>query len=344
MNEKGRFAMNRAVLIGCFLLTVVGCTHTPETPQNVILFIGDGLGVAQRSLAEEYSRNLGKGSLAMNTLQYHGITRTCSASSLVTDSAAAGTAIACGVKTNNGWLGLDAAGQPVDSCAQKAVLADYKAGLLSTAPITHATPAAFYANHTNRNETAEIEAQLNYGWCFDVAKGDIPIAEQNPRALAEETARAITELAKPTLQNGKPSKGFFLMVEGGQIDWACHANDPKKMLQETLALDAAIKVALAFQEVSPNTLIIVTGDHETGGLSLGRYETGYAIYPEKITELNEKGEAPNIKDLTRAAGLNWGTSAHTGSFVITSAQGPQAEKFTGFTENTDIGNILKSFY
>ncbi len=307
------------------LLALVGalCGCVSNRPQNVILLIGDGMGVAQRTLAEEYVRQQGAASLAMHTLPYQGVTRTVSANSLVTDSAASGTAIACGAKTKNGYLGLDAQGERLESGAVCAKRKGLKVGLLSTAPITHATPAAFYAHVTNREDTGAIAAQLQTTG-FDVLQGDIPVAAKNPQALAAATAQALA-----TLEN---EKGFFLMVEGGQIDWACHDNEPHKMLQETLAFDAAVQVALDYQKHNPDTLVIVTADHETGGLSLGRTETGYAYYPTRIAEGSSQ------------AGLNWGTSKHTGSFVITSAQGPQAEKLTGFIDNTDIGKTLKSFY
>ncbi len=313
--------MKKFLMFSALAIVLCGCVS--NRPKNVILLIGDGMGVAQRTIAEEYSRRQGNGMLAMHTLPHQGITRTVSASSLVTDSAAAGTAMACGVKTNKGYLGLDPQGQSYDSCAVLAKRKGCKVGLLTTVPITHATPAAFYAHVKDRNATAEIAVQLKEV-NFDYCQGDIPVASQNPQALADATEAALQKLANP--------KGFFLMVEGGQIDWACHDNEPHKMLQETLAFDAAVKVALAFQAGHPDTLILVTGDHETGGLSLGCTETGYAYAPDRTAE----GSC--------AAGLGWTTNVHTGSFVITSAQGPQAERFTGFTENTDIGNILKTFY
>ena len=121
-----------------------------DAPKYVFVFIGDGMSVPQRMVAEEYSQKLGKGKLILNHLSTHATTRTCSATSLVTDSAASGTAIACGVKTYNGAIGVDADKNKVESMAEAAKKAGRKVGIVTTVTLSHATPSAFYAHRQSR--------------------------------------------------------------------------------------------------------------------------------------------------------------------------------------------------
>ena len=130
------------------------------SPKYVFLFIGDGMSVPQRMTAEEFCRKSGGGSLAMNAMPFSAMTRTCSATSLVTDSAAAAPATACGVKTYNSAIGVDAEKKPVESCAEAAKRAGRKVGVITTTTITHATPAGFYAHRANRSDTYGIALDL----------------------------------------------------------------------------------------------------------------------------------------------------------------------------------------
>ena len=131
-----------------------------SSPKYVFLFIGDGMSVPQRMTAEEFSRKVGTGPLAMNTMPYTATTRTCSFDSLVTDSAAAATAIACGEKTKNHYSGVDPEGKPVYSSAYYAKKDGRKVGIISTVTITHATPAGFYAHRKNRGDYYGISLDL----------------------------------------------------------------------------------------------------------------------------------------------------------------------------------------
>lgn len=308
-----------------------------QTPKNVILFIGDGMSVPQRMIAEEFSRKTQQGSLAMNALPYSAMTRSCSADSLVTDSAAAATAIACGTKTKNHYSGVDPEGKPVYSCAVAAQKAGKKVGICSNVTITHATPAGFYAHRSNRGDAYGIALDLvNSGFDF-FAGGGLDVSDKSARKHAEYAqhgdayeyawkngykkivtrdefmalkpgcGKILTYFTNGPLQNAidatadlnQPTvaeitakaievldndKGFFLMVEGGRIDWAGHANDAATNLRDVLAFDKAIKVALDFQEKNPDTLVLVTGDHETGGMSMGFAGTGYALYVERLAK------------------------------------------------------------
>lgn len=306
------------------------------SPKYVFLFIGDGMSTPQRMIAEEFSRKAGRGSLAMNVMPFQATTRTCSATSLVTDSAAAATAIACGVKTYNGAMGVDADGNPVYSCALAAKKAGRKVGIMSTVTITHATPAGFYAHRKNRGETYGIALDLadsgfdffagggldtnesaskkakEYAACGEAyayaQKKGYRIVRSKEEFLAlkpsdgkiltrftngplETAIDATPDLNQPTLAQivGKAIEmldnpdGFFIMAEGGRIDWAGHANDAATNLRDVLAMDEAVKVALAFLAKHPEeTLVVVTGDHETGGMSMGFAGTGYALYMDRL--------------------------------------------------------------
>ena len=149
------------------------------TPKYVFLFIGDGMSVPQRMTAGEFSRKSGAGSLAMNSLPFSAMTRTCSADSLVTDSAAAATAIACGAKTKNHYSGVDPDGKPVYSSAVAAKKAGVKVGIVTTVTITHATPAGFYAHRNNRGDAYGISIDLaDSGFDF-FAGGGLDVSPKN---------------------------------------------------------------------------------------------------------------------------------------------------------------------
>ena len=316
-------------------------------PKNVILFIGDGMSTPQRMTADEFARKTGSPELVMNRLPHQATTRTCSANSLVTDSAAAATAIACGEKTYNGAIGVNAGTNRIFSCAVAAKESGRKVGIVTTVTINHATPAGFYGHRKNRSEGYGLgldllESGFDYfagggldghdnkkykeykGDVYALAKdagyefvrkdlaafralkpgagkvwyvasdGPMPFSIdadewKNVPTLAELTAKGI-EL----LEN---EKGFFMMVEGGKVDWAGHANDPATNLREVLALDEAVRVALEYQKSHPDTLVITTGDHETGGMSMGFAGTGYAFYMDRLA--NQKCSSDRIGDYVR---------------------------------------------
>lgn len=308
-------------LLSILVILAAASLSAAPKPKYVFLFIGDGMSTPQRMVAEEFSRAIGLGSLAMNALPYQATTRTCSADSLVTDSAAAATAIACGEKTNNHFSGVDPNGKNIYSCAVSAKRAGKKVGILTTVTLTHATPAGFYAHRRDRGNINGIADDLaesgfdlfaggglatgNDKWENAASKGYKLVTTKDeflalkpgsgkiltrfrndalPDAIdSDGSTPSLAELVRQSIRLLYNEKGFFLMAEGGRIDWAGHANDAATNLREVLAFDEAIKVALSFQRKHPNeTLIIVTGDHETGGLSMGFSGTGYAIYPKRL--------------------------------------------------------------
>lgn len=291
----------------------------------VFLFIGDGMSIPQRMMTDEYLKLSGQKELLINALPNNAVTYTRSANSFITDSAASGTAIACGGKTNNGRVGVSATGERFESVAEAAKKNGRKVGVITSVTINHATPAAFYAHNDSRGNYYKIALDMiasNFDFfggggigssykseaggkksdayklaeeagykvfmgkkaldgvkkgCGKVmafaSDGALPYAIDDPSGprIAEFTQKAIEVLDNP--------EGFFIMVEGGKIDWMCHANDAATVIGEVLDFDRAVKVALDFQKAHPDeTLVVVTGDHETGGLTLGFAGTGYASH------------------------------------------------------------------
>ena len=312
-------------------------------PKYVFLFIGDGMAIAQVHSAEIYLSSIAdpgglpaRTKLTMSTFPVTGMITTFGHNSHIPDSADAGTALACGKKTNSGIISMDPTGTiPYKSIATLAMEKGMKVGIVSSVSIDHATPAVFYANQPSRSKYYEIamtmaKSRFNYfggggikyptgtkgdqpsvldaalANGFQVAKNRVEFENLIPgkKAIAynavldEEKALyyaldrkrqnpsdhiSLAEFTRKGIQllNNK-SKGFFMMVEGGKIDWSCHANDARVTIDEVLAFNEAIDEAVRFYKVNPHeTLIVVTADHETGGMSLGfadaRHETHFEV-------------------------------------------------------------------
>ena len=317
-----------AVLLVIFLVSTVWA----QQAKYVFYFIGDGMGVNQVNgtemyLAEQEGR-IGVKPLLFTTFPAGTMATTFSATNSVTDSSAAGTALATGEKTYNGAVSMDDDKNVLSTVAERAKKAGRKVGIATSVSVDHATPAAFYAHQPNRSRYYEIALDLpKAGFDFYAGRGFLkptttadkkeapnvfPIIEEAgytiargldeykekaadakkmiliqkegaepsclPYAIDHEegdlTLPEITESAVSFLSKGN-KKGFFLMVEGGKIDWACHSNDPVTVFEEVIDLDNAVRVAYEFYKKHPKeTLIVVTADHETGGMGLGigKYE------------------------------------------------------------------------
>ena len=317
-----------AVLLVIFLVSTVWA----QQAKYVFYFIGDGMGVNQVNGAEMYlaeqEGRIGVKPLLFTTFPAGTMATTFSATNSVTDSSAAGTALATGEKTYNGAVSMDDDKNVLSTVAERAKKAGRKVGIATSVSVDHATPAAFYAHQPNRSRYYEIALDLpKAGFDFYAGSGFLkptttadkkeapsifPIMEEAgytiargldeyktkaadakkmiliqkegaepsclPYAIDHEegdlTLPEITESAVSFLSKGN-KKGFFLMVEGGKIDWACHSNDPVTVFEEVIDLDNAVRVAYEFYKKHPKeTLIVVTADHETGGMGLGigKYE------------------------------------------------------------------------
>lgn len=327
-------------LIVSILMLAGNAIAAQETAKYVFIFIGDGMGVAQRNAAELYLANQ-KGvsrpedaKLVMNTFPAQGMNTTYDLSSVIPDSASTATAISTGNKTKAGVIGMDADGKvSYETIAEKAHKKGWKVGIVSSVSLNHATPAAFYAHVPSRKQMYDISMQLaNSGFDYfgggqllepknkkDAAKPDaVETAKANGYTLTSDRAGfealktgnkaiamnnlvdkdaamyytldqadkehiALSEFVSKGIEVLDNPKGFFMMVEGGKIDWACHANDAAASIHDTLALDEAVAEAVKFYDKHPkDTLIIVTGDHETGGMTIGFAGTQYSSFVDKI--------------------------------------------------------------
>ncbi len=310
--------MKKSLLISMALFCTLCLSAQPK---YIFYFIGDGMGPNQVLAAEMYKAELqgkiGRERLCMTQFPFAGLISTYSAKNGVTDSSAAGTALACGQKCINGQLGLTAAGDTLTSVVEDLRAAGWGAGVCSSSGVDHATPASFYANCDDRGNYYEIARQLTLSDIHFFGGGDFHYArpKNNPEApsvfdLAEERGFTIVRGLKGyealssapeklILFQDQPSGSlphaidhkeglrlheivatgidylshhdrFILMVEEAEIDWAGHSDDGRTDIDEVLEMDKAIYEAYKFYLQHPDeTLIIVTADHETGGMVLG---------------------------------------------------------------------------
>ena len=324
------------------------------TPRNVILVIGDGTGINQIS-ALQYFKD---GKIHYEDFPVIGLSK-ISSTSLITDSAAAGTAMACGEKTFNKAIGVNTKGQDLANLIEFMSQKGGSSGLIATSSITHATPASFYAHHTDRNDhdiiasflpNAPIDffagAGLKY---FRDRKDQVNLLDtfaQKGFTIETSSLKAYPEAKKlgylladkdmPTMIEGRGTfledasslainhlssneQGFFLMVEGSQVDWGGHDNDFDYMISELIDLDNTLGRLMAYAQKDQNTLIVVTGDHATGGLALSA----------------DQGDYNTIKPTFSSTG-------HNADWIPVFAYGPGAELFSGVYENTMIFHKIKS--
>ncbi len=325
-----------------------------QYPKNIILMIGDGMGLAQVTAAMYATKR----KLALEQFPVIGFHKPYSTNDLKTDSAAGATAFACGVKTFNGAIGMGADTLPCKTILEEAEEYGLATGLIATSQITHATPAAFIAHQPLRilfEEIAkdfldtEIDLIIGGGQRYfdyrasdglnllkmmkynnykvtsffegDLASFKLDYSKNfahftsNDKPLPVSMGRTYLPYASkiaPAFLDQRSDKGFFLMIEGSQIDWAGHSNAGDLLINEILDFDKAIEEVLKFANEDKETLVIVTGDHETGGLAI-----------------NEKSKMRNLK-------LKFTTNDHTGTMVPVYAYGPQADLFAGIYENTAI--------
>lgn len=311
--------------------------------------IGDGMGTTQVYSALVAK----DGDLEMGKSKHIGFSKTYSGSDFVTDSGAGGTALATGCKTFNRCVGMNMDRKPCQTILELAEQEGLATGLVATAAITHATPASFIAHNEKRsnyeaialdflntdvdvfigggyNHFCKRRDQLNLGDSL-TARGYTLVTKLND--LEDCNADRIAGLLYPKhppkkKKRGemlsiastkaidlldKKDKGFFLMIEGSQIDWAGHENNTKYLVREAVDFDNVVGQVARWAEENGETLVIVTADHETGG---------FAILDGDLKKGKVKGE--------------FTTNHHSGVMVPVFAFGPGAEYFQGIQENTEI--------
>lgn len=342
--------------IGCKKSTV---ETTQKEPLNIILMVGDGMGLAQISTAFYF----GEDTPNFEQFKNIGFIKTPSTSHTITDSAAGATAFSTGQKTYKRAIGMSKDSLPIPTIIETLQKEDYQTGLVSLTPITHATPAAFYAHVKDRDLHEDIALDFTKSNVDFFAGGGLKhfkrradkqdlysellaknykldsvklskfnINKKNGYLLAEEGLPSKTEGRNSFLQDAtqlgldyftEKGKPFFFMIEGSYIDWGGHAMDAELLKQEVLDFDKTIGVVLKYVKKHPNTLLIVTADHETGGVSIGK---SYVIN-ETTGERSE--EIDNVS-------INFNNDQHSGTLIPVFAKGKDSERFQGIYENNEI--------
>ena len=311
--------------------------------KNIILAVGDGTGLNQVMLSRLAIGGMDH-KLSIDQLPYHGISLTHSYNNIYTDSAAAATTWATGHKTKNRYLSIDVNKEKLQTITEMLSKKSYIFGLVATSSITHATPAAFYAHIDSRYKYSEIAEQLidspiniamgggleffdiekiedshhiltnkkSFNLNFNDSKKVIGLFDNDGiyRDPEKPTQREMTDFTLKYL-NKNQCNGFFLMTEGSQIDWAAHDNNANEMITEFRDFDLTIKDLINFVTQNKETLLIITADHETGGLQILKQDDDSVI-------------------------VQWGTGSHTSTPVGVYTYGPAAELFNGIMDNTDI--------
>ncbi|MGN0885631.1 MAG: alkaline phosphatase [Candidatus Spyradenecus sp.] len=321
-------------------------------PQRTIVMISDGTGLASLTVARQV-----KGSpLALDRAIY-GLMETRSANASVTDSAAAATALACGVRTNNGMVGLAPDGTRVRSIAEVAKAEGKSVGIVTTDAITGATPAGFSAHAQHRSQTGLIlSQQIASGFDLFLGGGRQALTEplhaelvREGYSLVEDAAALRTASGKifglfspgvmtamverrsgapcsePTLPEmatkalevleGNP-QGFFLMIEGAQVDKGNHAHDLAWATHELLAFDETVALVLDWAAQHPGTVVAITADHETGGLVL-LPEPHEGARAQAILGATAKGACSPA-----ACSVHYATGDHSGADVFLGGNDP----------------------
>ena len=325
-----------------------------QKPKNIILLIGDGMGLSQVSSGLFYNDE----SSNFERFSTIGLIKTSSSSDLITDSAAGATAFASGIKTYNGAIGVNSDTIPVPTLLEEVSKKGLSTGLIATSSIVHATPASFFSHvkyrrqyediaafmptsdvdffagggtkfFTNRKDGRNLYSELEQNG-FQVYTDKLPatISEKKEAILLAEDGMPkkidgrgdfLPEATQLALQKlAKSQDGFFLMVEGSQIDWGGHSNEADYLIGEMIDFDKTIGIALDFANINKETLVIVTADHETGGFTLA----------------SEGGDYNKIKP-------SFSTGGHSSTMIPVFAKGPGAELFNGIYENTEIYHKMK---
>lgn len=347
-----------ALLIVMLFLAVPGARG--QQVKNIIFMVGDGMGVGQ--MTATMLRNY---YIPMNfdRAQAVGLIKTYSANNMVTDSGAAATAFACGVKTNNSSIGVDPEGNPHRSIVEKARSRDMATGFVVTSTVTDATPAGFYAHVRSRHQSEDIALQLvesgidvwmGGGGKYFTTRTDgrnlvdtlrmlgYVVTDDFDRVLAAEgrLAAIMDPGYMPSWKDGREGylpaatakalellselgkdKGFFVMIEGSQIDGGGHSNNIDKIFNETQDFDDAVGIAMDFADRNPGTLVLVVADHETGGLT---------ILPND-SDFNKTGSGITYRFVT---------GGHSGVMVPLLAYGAGAAGFSRILDNTEVNRLM----
>lgn len=325
-----------------------------KTPKNVILIIGDGMGINDITLAEDNVNGVYDFGLVLNQIENHGLATTHSADSEVTDSAASATALSTGVKTNNTRIAKDANGNDLKTMAETAREAGKKVGIITDEDLSGATPTAFTVHNISRDNRKElanamVEFKPDVLMCKDYI-GTSALLEKEARKIFDNeylvaknfkrfkevldsdknceksffgflegyspvASYNLAQCAEVALKRLNNENGFFLMIESSGTDKFGHNNNINGKLNSVVTLDRTVAAVLKFMYNNPDTVLVITSDHETGGVKLPTGSEG-------------------LTDLITVDG-------HTATPVGVFAVGKGTEYFKDKTvDNTDIAKFL----
>jgi alkaline phosphatase len=352
-------------LIVCTVLFLIllifgNCARNDNYPKNIIIYIGDGMGVAHITAAK-----IARGTLNLERFSVTGMVTTHSENELVTESAAAATALATGHKTYNRAVSVSVDKKPLKTVFEFAEELGKSTGVVVTSSVTHATPAAFFAHVEDRRQHADIAEQIvnsgldvviGGGWMYFIPESNEGSRRQDNKNLlkALETQMPVVlsydklpgqskKLAALLAPDGLPKsaerdyslaaladlsirilsknrKGFVLLIEGSQIDWAAHDQDQEGIIAEMIDFDDAVGTGLDFAQKHGRTLVIVTADHETGG---------FAVHDGSLA----------TKQVTSTG---FTTTGHSAAMVPIFAFGPGSNRFSGIQDNARVGQAIIS--
>lgn len=397
MRGRGLAAATVLVVL-CGGSAAVADTTTARSARNIIYIQGDGLGLGQRDLLRLALKGK-NGELAMDGLAVTGLVRTSSADpgEIVTDSAAAATALATGHKTRNGAVGVDAHGRPLETILERAKRAGKSTGLVTTAQVTGASPAAFAAHVPSRDSQSDIakqyiedsrpdvllgggedwwypkgnpglwpdkpgeESRSPYGDLVERARrtgytyvrdgdelrktranrilglfanedmvdyGPDGVGKYAPRVPLQQMARKALDILSEN------PRGFFLFLEEEGTDGMSHENNAHGVIDAGRALDATVAEVMRFVRTHPDTLVIIGGDHETGGLAIENHDAADTD-PDQDGPFDVPGSKLRFT-------VDWTTHDHTGSDTPVTAEGPGATRLGGTVENTDVHWVMRA--
>lgn len=334
--------------------TIVNSEFT--APKNVILIIGDGMGPNDITLAEKHLEEVYDFGLVLNQIKNHGLCTTHCADNEITDSAAAGTALSTGTKTNKSYIGKDVNGNDLKNISEIAREEGKKVGIITDEVLSGATPTAFVVHNINRDNRKElINSMVKFKpdvlMCAGYNDVYAPLDTEGRDIFTNEYLVArdftkFTEVLDTDKENTKPffgflnryssnasynlancaevafkrlnnENGFFLMIESSGTDKYGHDKHINGKLNSVVTLDRTVAAALKFMKENPDTLLVITSDHETGGIKM---PTDNKISNDLFT-----------------------TDYHTATPVRVFAVGYGTEYFSGKTvDNTDIAKFLIS--
>lgn len=366
MKLKNISAVLLPMVAAFFCIGMSGCCSDDKCKvKNVIMLIGDGMGTTHISalmLEENYAP------INMERAQSAALIKTYSANNRVTDSAAAGTALACGKKTDNKMLGLTSSGDTLISNIAIANSLGMQTAIVASSDITHATPAAFYAHVPHRDNREDIamwltKADINVifgggitafnnrsdsinlldnfkerGYFVasetsqidSITNGNVIglFADSHLNSVINNRGELLPDAAKKALEIvtnncNKEGCGFFMMIEGSQIDFESHSNNSKGIYAEMKDFDKVIGLAFDYADLHPGTLVVVCADHETGGVSI----------PSCNTDFTSSESGVEYK---------FGSTGHTATMTSALFYGTCADEFGAIMDNTELAKKIRS--